>query len=225
MTEFVYLHGFASGPSSQKASAFKKKFKEIGISIYIPDLEGGNFENMTLSSQLNIIFNLLNQLNSKEVCLIGSSMGGYLASLVAELRDEVKAAYLIAPGFNFLDRWMNNVKLDFNDETSWKSKIPVFHYRYFETKYICSDIFKDAKNWGSTSFNREIPSRIIHGIYDEVVPIDVSKKFIASRPWCSLKELDSDHGLLSHLEWMPNDCMEFFKKLDLLSMKKKLKAD
>jgi len=62
MTEFVYLHGFASGPSSQKASAFKKKFKEIGISIYIPDLEGGNFENMTLSSQLNIIFNLLNHL-------------------------------------------------------------------------------------------------------------------------------------------------------------------
>jgi len=103
MTEFVYLHGFASGPSSQKASAFKKKFKEIGISIYIPDLEGGNFENMTLSSQLNIIFNLLNQLNSKEVCLIGSSMGGYLASLVAELRDEVKAAYLIAPGFNLSD--------------------------------------------------------------------------------------------------------------------------
>ena len=223
MTEFVYLHGFASGPSSQKASAFKNKFKEVEVSINIPDLEGGNFENMTLSSQINIIFNLLNQLKCKEVYLIGSSMGGYIASLVAEMREEVKAIYLIAPGFNFLDRWMRNMKLDFNDEASWKSKIPVFHYRYCETKYICSDIFKDAKNWSSTSFNREIPSRIIHGIYDEVVPIDVSKKFIASRPWCSLKELDSDHGLLSHLEWIINDCIEFFKKQGVLSTIKKFK--
>ena len=59
MTEFIYLHGFASGPSSKKASAFKNKFQEVGVSLNIPDLEGGNFENMTLTSQINIIFNLI----------------------------------------------------------------------------------------------------------------------------------------------------------------------
>jgi len=37
-----------------------------------------------------------------------------------------------------------------------------------------------------------------------------------SRPWCSLKELDSDHGLLSHLEWIVSDCMGFLKKLGVL---------
>ena len=61
MTEFVYLHGFASGPSSKKASVFKNKFKEIGVSLNTPDLEGGNFENMTLTSQVNIVLDLLDQ--------------------------------------------------------------------------------------------------------------------------------------------------------------------
>lgn len=217
MTEFVYLHGFASGPSSKKASAFKKKFKEIGVSLNTPDLEGGNFENMTLTSQVNIVLDLLDQFLCKEVCLIGSSMGGYLATLVAQRRMEVKATYLMAPGFNFLERWMRSLKLDYGDETCWDSKIQIFHYRYDETKYIRTDIFKDAKNWKSLSLKREVPSRIVHGTHDEVVPIDESKKFISRRPWCSLKELDSDHGLLSHLEWVVDDCMAFFKRLGILS--------
>ena len=217
MTEFVYLHGFASGPSSKKASAFKNKFKEIGVSLNTPDLEGGKFENMTLTSQVNIVVGLLDQFQCKKVCLIGSSMGGYLATLVAQRRVEVKATYLMAPGFNFLERWMRSLKLDFDDETCWDPKIQIFHYRYDETKYIRTDIFKDAKNWRSLGLKREVPSRIVHGTHDEVVPIDESKKFISRRPWCSLKELDSDHGLLSHLEWVVDDCMAFFKRLGILS--------
>ena len=61
MTEFIYLHGFASSPSSKKATAFKNKFKEMGISLEIPDLEGGDFENMTLTRQMNILFQSLGQ--------------------------------------------------------------------------------------------------------------------------------------------------------------------
>jgi len=217
MTEFVYLHGFASGPSSKKASAFKNKFKEIGVSLNTPDLEGGNFENMTLTSQVNIVLDLLDQFQCKKVCLIGSSMGGYLATLVAQRRAEIKATYLMAPGFNFLERWMGSLKLDYGDEACWDPKIQIFHYRYDETKYIRTDIFKDAKNWNTLDLNRKIPSRIVHGTHDEVVPIDESKKFISRRPWCSLKELDSDHGLLSHLEWVVDDCMVFFKRLGILS--------
>ena len=217
MTEFVYLHGFASGPSSKKATAFKNKFKEIGVSLNTPDLEGGNFENMTLTSQVKIVLDLLDQFHCKKVCLIGSSMGGYLATLVAQRRAEVKAAYLMAPGFNFLERWMGSLKLDCDDETCWEPKIQIFHYRYDETKYIRTDIFKDAKNWRSLGLEREVPSRIIHGTHDEVVPLDESKKFVSKRPWCSLKELDSDHGLLSHLEWVVDDCMVFFKRLGILS--------
>nr|AGO87837.1 hypothetical protein [uncultured bacterium 4050020-J15] len=217
MTEFVYLHGFASGPSSKKAAAFKNKFEEIGVSLNIPDLEGGDFENMTLTSQIKIVLDLLDQIQSEKVCLIGSSMGGYLATLVAQQRVKIRATYLIAPGFNFLERWERSLELDCADEACWDPKIQIFHYRYNKIKYICTDIFKDAKNWNTLALNREVPSRIVHGTHDEVVPIDESIKFNSRHPWCSLKELDSDHGLLSHLEWVLDDCMGFFKRLGFLS--------
>jgi len=145
MTEFVYLHGFASGPSSKKATAFKNKFKEIGVSLNTPDLEGGNFEHMTLTSQVNIVLDLLDQFQCKKVCLIGSSMGGYLATLVAQRREEVKATYLMAPGFNFLERWMRSLKFDCDDDTCWAPKIQIFHYRYDENKYIRTDILRTRR--------------------------------------------------------------------------------
>ena len=39
MTEFIYLHGFASGPDSNKAQAFKKRFEKLNIVFHIPDLQ------------------------------------------------------------------------------------------------------------------------------------------------------------------------------------------
>ena len=182
-----------------------------------PDLEGGNFENMTLTSQVNIVFDLLDQFQGKKVCLIGSSMGGYLATLLAQKRVVIKATYLMAPGFNFLERWMRSLQLDYDGDNTLKRKVPIFHYRYDKTKYIYTDIFKDAKKWASIGLKRDVPTRIVHGTHDEVVPINESIKFVSRRPWCSLKELDCDHGLLSHLDWIVDDCIAFFKKLGVLT--------
>ena len=214
MTEFVYLHGFASGPSSKKASAFKNKFKEIGVSLNTPDLEGGNFENMTLTSQMNTLFHSLGKFKNSEVCIIGSSMGAYLAILAAQDRINIRAVYLMAPGFNFLNRWMRKLNLDYKDEALWESYIPIYHYGFGETRNISSHIFKDALIWSQNKLTRDLPTRIIHGIYDQVVPIDESRKFITDHPWCSLSELNADHGLLTHIDWIINDCILFFKNLN-----------
>ncbi len=216
MTEFVYLHGFASSPSSKKAAAFQRKFDEIGVSLEIPDLEEGGFEHMTLTRQMNILSRCLDRFQGKEACLIGSSMGGYLAVLAAQKRMDIRAIYLMAPGFNFLERWMKKLNMDFNDETSWKLRVPIFHYRYGENKYISTDIFKDAMELGRIGIERELPTRIVHGINDESVGINESRNFASSHPWCSLQELDADHGLLTHIDWIIDDCLMFFRKLNFL---------
>ena len=216
MTQFIYLHGFASSPLSNKAVVFKKKFKEIDFSLVVPDLEKGNFKNINLTFQMNVLFDLLNKFKDEEVCLVGSSMGGYLAAIAAQKRTNVKAIYLMAPGFNFMDRWMKRLGLDWKDETSWISMIPVFHYGYGVTKHISTRIFKDAKNWSNLKLERKIPIRIVHGIHDEVVSVNESRKFVADRPWSSLKELDTDHGLLSHVDWIVADSIKFFKNLNFI---------
>ena len=216
MTEFVYLHGFASSPFSKKAAAFKNKFDGMGIPLEVPDLEEGGFEDMTLTRQMNILSKCLDQFQGRGACLIGSSMGGYLAVLAAQKREDIRAVYLMAPGFNFLERWMKKLNLDLNDEASWEPSVPIFHYRYGENKNICTGVFKDAMEWSKAGFNRKLPTRIVHGINDEAVGIDESRKFASSHPWCSLHELDADHGLLTHVDWIINDCLMFFRKLKFL---------
>ena len=212
MTEFIYLHGFASGPNSSKAQAFKKRFEKLKITFHVPDLQEDDFENLTLSRQIRLVQNIIDRDKRKKFGLIGSSMGGYLASLIGQTRDSVKALYLMAPGFNFLNRWRKT--LDLSKTT--QDLIPVFHYRYNKEVLLNTYLFSDAETWESLPFKRKIPTLIVHGLHDKTVNILESRNFVSKHPGCELKELDSDHGLLSAIDWIIEDCIDFFKKQNLL---------
>ena len=214
MTEFIYLHGFASGPNSNKACVFKKRFEELNISLHVPDLQEGDFENLTLSRQVKLVQNIIDSEKHKIFALIGSSMGGYLASLLAQNRESVKALYLMAPGFNFLNRWRQKLKLE--EKLSETTLIPVFHYRYNKEVFLNTHLFRDAETWESLPLERNIPTFIVHGLHDETVGIQESRNFVSKHPWCQLRELDSDHGLLSSVDWVVEDCIRFFKNQSLL---------
>lgn len=210
--EFIYLHGFASSPGSRKAVAFKKKFDALGLPLTVPDLEGGNFRELTLSRQIQTVQQCLDSRPGKRFGLIGSSMGGYLAALIAQLRPEVAALYLMAPGFNFLKRWRERLGKEAEDPGS----IRVFHYRYEEERELSTQIFRDAERWEGVPLDRELPTRLVHGVHDASVDIRESRAFVKTRSWCRLRELDSDHGLISHVDWIIEDCLEFFRAQKLV---------
>tara|TARA_Y100001936_G_scaffold88734_1_gene87226 strand:+ start:116 stop:754 length:639 start_codon:yes stop_codon:yes gene_type:complete len=212
MTEFIYLHGFASGPNSSKAQAFKKRFEKLDITFHVPDLQEGDFENLTLSGQIRLVQNIIDKDKRKKFGLIGSSMGGYLASLIAQTRDSVKALYLMAPGFNFLNRWRETLNLS----KTTQDLIPVFHYRYNKEVLLNTYLFRDAETWESLPFERKVPTLIVHGLHDTTVNILESRNFVSNHPGCELKELDSDHGLLSCVDWIVEDCLRFFQNQRLL---------
>ena len=212
MTEFIYLHGFASGPGSNKAKAFKKRFDELGISIHVPDLQQGDFENLTLTGQIELVQGIIDKNKGQSFALIGSSMGGYLASLIAQTRESVQALFLMAPGFNFLNRWRK--KLDISKTTD--ELIPVFHYRYNKEVRLNTYLFRDAETWESLPLDRKIPTFIVHGLHDETIDIEESRNFVREKSFCSLKELDSDHGLLSCIDSIIKDSLEFFHQQKLL---------
>ena len=102
MTRVIYMHGFASGPSSRKATLFKTNLAAHGIAMEVPDLAENDFRNLTLTAQLRV---LERTARGERVTLIGSSMGGYLAALYAETHPEVEKLLLLAPAFNFYNRW------------------------------------------------------------------------------------------------------------------------
>ena len=212
MTEFIYLHGFASGPGSNKAKAFKKRFDELGIPIHVPDLQQGDFRNLTLTGQIELVQGIIDKKKGKNFALIGSSMGGYLASLIAQTRESVQALFLMAPGFNFLNRWRK--KLDISKTTD--ELIPVFHYRYNKEVRLNTYLFRDAETWESLPLDRKIPTFIVHGLHDETIDIEESRNFVREKSFCSLKELDSDHGLLSCIDSIIKDSIGFFSQQKLL---------
>src|SRR5512145_2640884 len=84
MAAKVYLHGFASGPGSTKAQFFRARFAEHGITLEIPDL-APNFTHMTIDSMLAIVDTILDR---GPAVLLGSSLGGYLATLAAARRPD-----------------------------------------------------------------------------------------------------------------------------------------
>ncbi len=217
MIQFVYLHGFASSPQSQKAMAFTKRFAELGLPLTVPDLEGGDFKHLTISRQLKIIEKTLDSFAGISFALIGSSMGGYLAALTAQIRPEVKGAYLMCPGFNFMKRWRSALSGEIQKEGG-TGLIQVFNYRYNKTMELDLGIFEDAEKWEGVEYERPVPTRIVHGIHDDTVDIEESRNFARKHPWASLKEVDSDHGLLSHLDWIIDDCLNFFDGQGLLSV-------
>ena len=94
--------------------------------MVIPDLEEGDFQNITISRQLKLVESLLDRYSDKRFGLIGSSLGGYLAVLLAEANLPVAGIYLMAPAFEFFNRW--RIKLDSNpDIKSVSNFINIFH--------------------------------------------------------------------------------------------------
>ena len=147
--------------------------------------------------------------------MIGSSLGGYLAVLTAEMQPQVKAVYLMAPAFGFLKRWKEKVRKIYG-VNRFPELIEIFHYRYNENRNLDTRIFKDAENWNPWPVSREFPIRLIHGLNDDSVPIEESRRFVKSRLNIKFYEIDSDHGLLSHLDWIIDDCVNFFREEGLI---------
>lgn len=211
----VYLHGFASGPSSSKAVFFSKRLSEIGIRTLVPDLNRPSFEKMTLTSQLQVVQEMIHSLPAgTELLLIGSSMGGLLATMQAKAVANLKALILLAPGFGLTKRW----PVLFGVETinSWKEKgsIDVFHYAAGKNLPLSYAFFEDINKHQTDHLRVKVPTLLFHGKSDETVPIYESELFAErNAEYVELLTLDDDHQLLSSLKHMWSHSQGFLSKL------------
>src|SRR6185437_7518888 len=148
----IYLHGFASGPLSRKAQAFRSGLVTEQNQLEIPDLAQSDFEHLTISGQLRVIENLLRG----EPCrLVGSSMGGYLAALYAAKHPEVDRLVLLAPAFGFAARWreMQTPSIERWKETNW---IEVYHYGEKAIRRVHYELLEDARRFVASHPNAEL---------------------------------------------------------------------
>jgi hypothetical protein len=191
MTRVLYLHGFASGPLSRKAAFFREQLGSFGIELETPELAEGNFRDLTLSKQLKVIDRVV---GGSAVRIIGSSMGGYLGALYAASHGQVEKLVLLAPAFNFYDRWTSSLGTEKLREWQEKGEIPVYHYAEGREVPIGYQLIEDARQYEPfPEFSQ--PCLIFHGIQDTVVPVNYSKQMARARQNVKLVLLDSGHEL------------------------------
>lgn len=196
MSTFIYLHGFASGPSSHKAQVFRRKFAERGLELQVPDLARGDFENLTITGQLAVVAGAA---AGRPAVLIGSSLGGYLAALYASRHPETERVVLMAPAFCFARRWRESLGPERIEEWQSRQKIPVYHYGDRATKDLGYQLMDDAAAYEDFPDFQQ-PGLILHGTHDDVVPADLSSEFALRHPNVRLKLLDSGHTLTDVLD-------------------------
>jgi uncharacterized protein len=215
----IYLHGFASSPASRKARFFGARFESIGAEFVAPALDEGDFRNLRISTQLRHVESLLaaparsaqpgERIPPEQATvLMGSSLGGYLAALLAVRHpSQIDRLVLLAPAFNLFDRW--TAESGPEKLAAWKKdgQIPVFHYGSQRKELIGHQFIEEASQFEPFP-NFQQDALIFHGVADTVVPIAFSESFADSHPNARLIRLQSGHELTDVVDvvWIETEC-------------------
>lgn len=201
----VYLHGFASSPGSGKARFFKDRFTECGVPVEVPELDGGDFTGLTITGQLGVVERTV---AGRPAILMGSSLGGYVAALFAARCALVEKLILMAPAFRFPSRWRERYPAAEMEEWRRKGVTPIYHFGSGGLRPLGYQLVEDSRAYeDEPEFSQ--PALIFHGMHDDVVPVEFSRKYAARRPNVALRLLESGHELTDVLEPMWSGVCQF----------------
>lgn len=206
--QYIYLHGLFSGPGSSKGLAFQEAFQKSGHELLLPDLNVPDFFAMTLSTQMAHVSSLF---AAEEITLIGSSLGGLVATLLAEREARIKRLVLMAPAFGFIRRYLEELGAEAVArwrETGAKS---FFHYGLERELPWSSAILEDLPRHPE-NFTRELPVLICHGLQDDVVPYADSVQYLGRNRQARLLLLHSDHQLHNALPLIIEEAEAFCRR-------------
>ena len=211
---WLYLHGFASSPSSSKGRAFIAWGTERGIDVRALDLRAPSLEHLRFSQIIaRVRETIAAEGEHGRVVLIGSSLGGLTACRVAEVDPHVCALFLMAPAFRLAERWRGRLgeeawerwretdALEVLDHATGKNTV-VDHGFVEELGFLeaAGDGFPDVR----------VPTCIVHGTKDEVVDVELSRGWAKDRRHVQLIEVDDGHDLRISLPRVLEEAARFF---------------
>ena len=194
MTAYIYLHGFASSPRSNKARYLHDRFAELNLDLQVLDLNQRDFTNLTLTRQISQTIAAFPDRDTP-VVLIGSSFGALTSAWAAQQRSQVAKLVLLAPAFGFPHSWYSRLQPEQIEQWRESNYLSVYHYGENKEIPLSYNFLQDAENYPLADLKRSLPTLIIHGSNDDVVPIEVSRDYAQQHQGVELVELDSDHGL------------------------------
>ena len=181
----LFAHGFEGAPDGGKPTYMRE---ELGWEVVAPIMSsnGWNIEQETSV--------LLEHIDTDDFdIVVGSSMGGLAAANASQMRPDAEfGLLLIAPAFGLAEMWHN--RLSEEEMKHWESSNS-YLYRGFELEMILGwDFMETATQMSWPKLNH--PTVILHGIQDDVVPIESSRKIAdIDAHVIALMELEDGHRM------------------------------
>jgi pimeloyl-ACP methyl ester carboxylesterase len=210
--QILFITGFLSKRWGNKSKALARWCEEKGWGFCCYDVRGfgeseGIFTDYTLSDWIADAQLVLDSLkNSPPLTIVGNSLGGWIAWLMAQEFQEIERLILIAPAFNMMgvraqsisdarrQAWLTSGWMPWDDEPAHKDW--PLSWKWVE----------ESEAYWKTSFDRLRPVKttILHGLQDTVILPSGSSEFVeqllARDPAfpVELQLIPGDHRLSSH---------------------------
>lgn len=190
---YVFLHGLGSVRTGEKSESLREHAQSRGHAFMRFDFRGhgdssGQLGSVRVSDLISDTVRVLE--NHGPSILIGSSLGGLVGAYVAAERpDLVQQLALLAPAFGLMPKLSQRVDQDGCLMTGEGVKF-----------YVEADVLKDAEQLDERSLPAriQVPTLVVHGTADDVIPQVVSEMFFAAMT-TEHKQLwivpDGDHRL------------------------------
>ena len=199
----LYLHGFGSGPLTAKGVALGRRLAGALTTYAIPDLEGGDFFNLTMPGILARVAAAVRAVpdDGRPIVLIGSSLGGYVAAQCAaqsaamEVSKRIGALLLIAPAFGFTSRWAE--RQGSAGVAAWQrdGSLPFYHFAAERELPLGVGFYQSCLALPELPAQSPVPVVIVHGRQDETVDHRHSLAYATQRDHVELHLIDGDHRL------------------------------
>lgn len=183
----IWLGGFKSDMTGNKATGLDAWAKETGHAFVRFDYFGhgrssGDFRDGTISRWLDDSLAVFDRLTDGPQIVVGSSMGGWLALLMALRRPErVRGLLLIAPATDFTERMWNALPRE-TQQTILENGEWLRPSAYDPAPYpITQGLIDDGrKHLLGSPIRPGCPVRILHGSADPDVPWAVGLELMQS---------------------------------------------
>jgi pimeloyl-ACP methyl ester carboxylesterase len=221
----VYVHGFASNSSGEKAKVVEAACARRSWTYAAFDFRGHgqstgsllDLRGSGLLDDLDVVQSWLVKRGVRRLCLYGSSMGGWASAWYAVRRPEtVVACALVAPAFNFLRSGWDS--LSEAERRQWRETGRLRVRNQWIDVEIGTAMLNELDQFpvGELAQRLACPLLIFHGLLDDTVPYRQSVEFVeaASHPAIELRlYMDGDHRLLKYKEEMAEAACGFFGKV------------
>ncbi len=197
MNTIIYLHGFASSSQGTKAVFLRERCQALPeVQCYALDFTPTprDFEFMTVSGMIARLRQFILDRELPHVSLIGSSLGGLPALHYAARYEGVRRVLLLAPALFYRPKLPESVASGTEEGT-----FRVYHHAFQRDLPLRQLIETDGESY-RMPIPPAVPTRIIHGIEDAVIPIEHSRQYAARYPeMVSLIAVPDTHMLHEHL--------------------------